>query len=84
MAAVWSDEAKLAHWLEVELAALDGWAELGVVPRRRGRARSAQRRSRRRPTRVAEIERETNHDIAAFVDAVAESSARRGAGSTTA
>ncbi|MDF2754043.1 MAG: hypothetical protein K0S82_2426, partial [Gaiellaceae bacterium] len=26
MARVWSDESKLARWLEVELAALDGWA----------------------------------------------------------
>ena len=32
MAGVWSDEGKLARWLEVELAALDGWAEVGVVP----------------------------------------------------
>ena len=32
MAGVWSDESKLARWLDVELAALDGWAELGVVP----------------------------------------------------
>ena len=32
MQAIWSDEEKLARWLEVELAALDAWAELGVVP----------------------------------------------------
>jgi adenylosuccinate lyase len=32
MAGVWSDENKLALWLEVELAALDAWSELGVVP----------------------------------------------------
>ena len=32
MAAVWSDERKLATWLEVELAALDAWAEMGAVP----------------------------------------------------
>ena len=32
MAAVWSEERKLARWLEVELAALDGWAEVGAVP----------------------------------------------------
>ena len=43
MAGIWSDEGKLARWLDVELAALDGWAEVGVVPaeafeRIRGRA----------------------------------------------
>ena len=32
MARVWSEEHKLERWLEVELAALDAWAELDVVP----------------------------------------------------
>ena len=71
MSAIWSDEARLARWLEVELAALDGWAETGVVPRA---AVDAIRARGRRPTpeRVAEIEARTHHDVAAFVDAVAE------------
>jgi adenylosuccinate lyase len=70
MTQVWSDEAKLARMLEVELAALEGWSALGVVPRdavERIRA-VAQPPS---AARVAELERETNHDVAAFVDAVA-------------
>jgi adenylosuccinate lyase len=71
MARIWSDEARLASWLEVELAALEGWAEVGTVPteaveRIRARATAPT------PERVAEIERQTNHDVAAFVDAVAE------------
>src|ERR671924_575751 len=37
MAKVWSEENKLARWLEVELAALDGWAEIGAVPGDAGR-----------------------------------------------
>ena len=68
---IWSDEAKLEGWLEVELAATDAWAELGAVPdddarelRRLAVAPSAER--------VAEIEAKTHHDLAAFVDAVAE------------
>ena len=71
MARVWSEERKLDSWLEVELAALDAWAELGVVPRT---AAAAIRSDARVPTpeRVAEIERETGHDVAAFVDAVGE------------
>jgi len=32
MSRIWSEEGKLARWLEVELAALDAWAELGTVP----------------------------------------------------
>jgi len=71
MAGVWSEERKLERWLDVELAALEAWGELGAVPadavaeiRERAKAPS--------PERVAEIERETQHDLAAFVDAVAE------------
>jgi adenylosuccinate lyase len=71
MARLWSDEAKLASWLEVELAALDAWAEVGGVPA--GAVRSIRERAvAPSPERVAEIERQTNHDVAAFVDAVAE------------
>jgi adenylosuccinate lyase len=70
MAGVWSDENKLACWLEVELAALDAWAELGIVPRE---AADAIRAAARPPTpeRVAELEATLHHDAAAFVDAVA-------------
>ena len=32
MARVWSEERKLELWLDVELAALEAWAELGTVP----------------------------------------------------
>ena len=70
MKRIWSDESKLARWLEVELAALEGWAEIGVVPaeaiddiRTRAVAPTAER--------VAKLEEETQHDVAAFVDAVA-------------
>ena len=70
MQAVWSDEGKLARWLEVELAALDGWAATGAVPQEdveEIRARAVPPT----PERVAEIEERTQHDLAAFVDAVA-------------
>jgi adenylosuccinate lyase len=72
MASVWSEEAKLERWLRVELAALEGWAEVGVVPAEALKA-ILDRASPPTPQRVAEIERETNHDVAAFVDAVSES-----------
>jgi len=69
MAEVWSDERKLATWLEVELAATDAWAEIGVVPRE---AADAIRAGAQVPgaADVVERERETNHDLAAFVDLV--------------
>ena len=71
MARVWSDESKLARWLEVELAALDGWASVGAVPEEAAQEIRA-RAEAPTPERVAEIEERTQHDVAAFVDAVAE------------
>src|SRR5215212_2614983 len=71
MASIWSDEGKLARWLEVELAALDAWADLGVVPAAAA-ARIRERAVAPSADRVAEIETRTHHDLAAFVDAVAE------------
>jgi adenylosuccinate lyase len=70
MTAIWSDEGKIARWLEVEVAALDGWAEVGAVPREA--AEDAARAVPPTPARVAELEERTQHDLAAFVDAVAE------------
>ena len=71
MKRIWSDESKLARWLDVELAALEGWAEVGAVPREAvDEIRAAA--SPPSPERVAEIEERTQHDVAAFVDAVGE------------
>jgi adenylosuccinate lyase len=71
MSAIWSDEARLTRWLDVELAALEGWAETGAVPREAIES-IRERAVVPTPERVAEIEARTHHDVAAFVDAVAE------------
>jgi adenylosuccinate lyase len=71
MKLVWSEEGKLERWLEVELAALDAWAEVGAVPPEAA-AEVRERATVPTPERVAEIEELTQHDLAAFVDAVAE------------
>ena len=71
MTGIWSEESKFARWLEVELAALDGWSELGSIPATDVAAIRAHARPPS-PQRVAEIEQVTDHDTAAFVDAVAE------------
>jgi adenylosuccinate lyase len=71
MARIWSDEGRLARWFEVELAALEAWVEVGAVPA--GDVDSI--RAKAGPpaaARVAELEEKTQHDLAAFVDAVAE------------
>jgi adenylosuccinate lyase len=70
MARIWSDEGKLARWLDVELAALEGWAEAGVVPAEAA-AEIKAGAAPPSPETVAAIEQQTQHDVAAFVDAVA-------------
>jgi adenylosuccinate lyase len=71
MTRIWSEEGKLGRWLQVELAALEGWAEIGVIPAE-DVASIRREASVPTPERVAEIELTTDHDTAAFVDAVAE------------
>jgi adenylosuccinate lyase len=71
MADVWSDRSRLADWLEIELLAVEAWAELGRIPS----VDAAGCRDRASFTVEAVLEREkvTRHDIAAFVDVVAAS-----------
>ena len=71
MGAVWSEQRKLETWLEVELAAVDGLAELGVVPAED----AAQVRERASFTLEAfeQRKREIEHEMASFVDVVADS-----------
>jgi adenylosuccinate lyase len=71
MAAVWSDEARLGHWLEIEILAAEALAGLGVVPD--ADAREIRASASFDVERVAEVERVTRHDVAAFVDVVAAS-----------
>lgn len=71
MGAVWTDENRLAKWLEVELAATDALAETGELPAEVAKELRAQAKV---PSaeRVAEIEKETRHDLIAFTLAVEE------------
>jgi adenylosuccinate lyase len=72
MAALFTDEARLSLWLEVEILASEAWASLGVVPEPYAKAirERAPRVDSEFVDRVAERERVTDHDVAAFVDVV--------------
>ncbi len=70
MAAVWTDETRLGHWLAVELALVDVLAERGEVPVDAARRLRASARVDVR--RMQEIEAEVKHDVIAFVSSVAE------------
>jgi adenylosuccinate lyase len=69
--AVWTQQAKLETWLEVELAATEAWAAEGVVPAEV--AAAARGRATFTVEAVDEREKITDHDVAAFVDVVAAS-----------
>jgi adenylosuccinate lyase len=71
MAAVWSDDARFGHWLEIEILVADALAGLGVVPD--ADAREIRTTASFDAERVAEVERVTRHDMAAFVQVVAAS-----------
>ena len=71
MAAVWSDDARFGHWLEIEILVAEALAGLGVVPD--ADAREIRATASFDPERIADVERVTRHDVAAFVQVVAAS-----------
>ena len=71
MGAVWSDQARFAAMLRVELAVARAQARRGLLPRDAYAAIAE--RARVDVDRIAEIERTTEHDVIAFVSQVAES-----------
>jgi adenylosuccinate lyase len=76
MGAVWSDQNKFQQWLEVELAASETLAGLGVVPVED--AILLVRHAAFDVPRIFEIEKQIRHDVIAFTTAVAESMAAAG------
>jgi adenylosuccinate lyase len=72
MAALFTEEARLEMWLEVEVLAVEGWAEVGAIPRAAAAAVRARapKVTRELVAAVNDRERVTDHDVAAFVDVV--------------
>ena len=71
MAALFTEEARLATWLEVELAACEACEAVGRVPG--GTAKRIRERAQLDPARALAIEAEVHHDVIAFLSMVAES-----------
>src|SRR6478736_7495714 len=74
--AVWTAERRMQRWFEVELAATEALAGEGVVPEEA--ARAGRERAAFTVEAVEERERTTGHDVAAFVDVVADSIGEEG------
>lgn len=78
MGRIWSDENKFRQWLEVELAASEALADLGIVPVEA--ARAMRERAGFSVELIQAIEREVKHDVIAFTTAVSETMKAAGAG----
>ncbi len=74
--AVWTPQRKMECWLEVELAATEAWVEEGAVPREA--AEAARAGAAFTIEAVEDRERVTDHDVAAFVDVIAQSVGEHG------
>lgn len=70
MSAVWTEEAKLGRWLEVELAVCRAWARRGVIPAED--LATIEQRAGFSLERTLELEKTTNHDVVAFLTDVNE------------
>ena len=70
MARVWSEENRYRIWFEIEAHACDAQAELGIIPE--SAARAVWQRGAFEIERIDEIERETRHDVLAFLTNLAE------------
>ena len=71
LAWIWSERRKLVTWLEVELAVCEVLSERGVIPAHD--LEQIRARASFDIDAVKEREQVTNHDVAAFVDVVAQS-----------
>ncbi|HKA01258.1 MAG TPA: adenylosuccinate lyase [Candidatus Solibacter sp.] len=78
MGRIWSEQNKFQQWLEVELAAGEALAQLGVVPA--DAAALLRKHAGFDVARIDEIEAQVKHDVIAFTTAVAETMKAKGHG----
>jgi adenylosuccinate lyase len=70
MTSIWESENRFRIWLEIEAHAADAQAELGIIPK--AAAAAVWKRGKFDIARIDEIERETHHDMIAFLTNLAE------------
>ena len=70
MTAIWAAENKFRIWFEIEAHASDAQAALGVIPKEA--AKAIWERGAFQIERIDEIEKETKHDVIAFLTNLAE------------
>jgi adenylosuccinate lyase len=74
MGGLWTDASRYSIWLEVEICACEGWAQIGRIPK--AAAARIRKNARFNPKRIARLEEKTRHDVVAFVSDVGKSLGR--------
>lgn len=69
MSSLWSEQRKLEIWLEIEILACEGMAELGIIPS--DDAKAIRQKAAFSRDAIDEIEKRTHHDVIAFLENVA-------------
>jgi adenylosuccinate lyase len=73
MAAIWSPQTRFRIWFEIEAHAADAMAELGIIPKKAAETIWAKGKTATFDiARIEDIERETKHDVLAFLTHLAE------------
>jgi adenylosuccinate lyase len=73
MAAIWSPQTRFRIWFEIEAHAADAMAELGMIPKEAAKKIWSKGKAAKFDiARIEEIERETKHDVVAFLTHLAE------------
>src|SRR6516164_9850630 len=73
MAAIWSPKTRFRIWFEIEAHAADAMADLGIIPKDAAKKIWAKGKNVEFDiARIEEIERETKHDVVAFLTHLAE------------
>src|SRR4051794_11062448 len=73
MASIWEPQTRFRIWFEIEAHAADALAELGVIPKQAAKTIWAKGKNATFDVaRIDEIERETHHDVIAFLTHLAE------------
>jgi adenylosuccinate lyase len=73
MAAIWDPQTRFRIWFEIEAHASDAMAEIGIIPKEAAHTIWAKAKGATFDVaRIDEIERETKHDVIAFLTHLAE------------
>lgn len=67
---LFTDESRFDAYLEIEIAAVEGWNKLGLVPD--SDLKAIQEKAKTNVTRIKELEQITKHDVVAFTRQISE------------